>query len=201
MEIQRIDTYADSRFSECALFQHGCFLVEGKPYEIEIISDFEAVVRGEEKEVYLKIIEEFIFNAPHITKFYNSRGNIIKEYSTVFIKTILLEEIQPSQFYVDEEKVFAIQKFVHIANDIIIPVMSYKGRYISLDGHTRLYYAVLNEWKAVRAVVESSDVYIFDFVKEAQKREIYTPQDIKMVSHSEYEKKWYQFCDEYFKIH
>ena len=59
MEIQRIDTYADSRFSECALFQHGCFLVEGKPYEIEIISDFEAVVRGEEKEVYLKIIEEF----------------------------------------------------------------------------------------------------------------------------------------------
>ena len=41
MEIQRIDTYADSRFSECALFQHGCFLVEGKPYEIEIISDFE----------------------------------------------------------------------------------------------------------------------------------------------------------------
>ena len=53
MEIQRIDTYADSRFSECALFQHGCFLVEGRPYEIEIISDFEAVVRGEEKEVYL----------------------------------------------------------------------------------------------------------------------------------------------------
>ena len=153
MEIQRIDTYADSRFSECALFQHGCFLVEGKPYEIEIISDFEAVVRGEEKEVYLKIIEEFRFYAPHITKFYNSRGNIIK------------------------------------------------GRYISLDGHTRLYYAVLNEWKAVRAVVESSDVYIFDFVKEAQKREIYTPQDIKMVSHSEYEKKWYQFCDEYFKTH
>ena len=46
-----------------------------------------------------------------------------------------------------------------------------------------------------------SDVYIFDFVKEAQKREIYTPQDIKMVSHSEYEKKWYQFCDEYFKTH
>lgn len=79
--------------------------------------------------------------------------------------------------------------------------MPYKGRYISLDGHTRLYYAVLNEWKAVRAVVESSDVYIFDFVKEAQKREIYTPQDIKMVSHSEYEKKWYQFCDEYFKTH
>ena len=49
MEIQRIDTYADSRFSECALFQHGCFLVEGKPYEIEIISDFEA----EKKKKYI----------------------------------------------------------------------------------------------------------------------------------------------------
>lgn len=156
------------------------------------------------REFFLVLVQGYE-RAPRVsqlpTKFYNSRGNIIKEYSTVFIKTISLEEIQPSQFYVDEEKIFAIQKFVHSANDIIIPVMPYKGRYISLDGHTRLYYAVLNEWKAVRAVVESSDVYIFDFVKEAQKREIYTPQDIKMVSHSEYEKKWYQFCDEYFKTH
>ena len=98
MEIQRIDTYADSRFSECALFQHGCFLVEGKPYEIEIISDFEAVVRGEEKEVYLKIIEEFRFYAPHITKFYNSRGNIIKEYSTVFIKRFHLKKFSLHSF-------------------------------------------------------------------------------------------------------
>lgn len=201
MKIKRIDTYTDSRFSESALFQHGCFLVEGKPYEIEIVSDFEAIVRGEEKEAYSEVIEEFRFYAPHITKFYDSRRNAIKEYPSVSMKMISLEEIQPSQFYVDEEKVFAIQKFVHSAEDIIIPVVPYKGRYISLDGHTRLYYAVLKEWKAVRAVVENSDAYIFDFVKEARKREIYTPKDIKMVSHREYEKKWYQFCDEYFKTH
>ena len=106
MEIQRIDTYADSRFSECALFQHGCFLVEGRPYEIEIISDFEAVVRGEEKEVYLKIIEEFRFYAPHITKFYNSRGNIVKEYLTVSVKMEEREIKKPSKR--DEE----IQKYL-----------------------------------------------------------------------------------------
>ena len=88
MEIQRIDTYADSRFSECALFQHGCFLVEGKPYEIEIISDFEAVVRGEEKEVYLKIIEEFRFYPqPNSARHFLSHSITISSRITAPIST------------------------------------------------------------------------------------------------------------------
>ena len=37
MEIQRINTYDDKRFSQAILLQHGCFLVDGKPYEVEII--------------------------------------------------------------------------------------------------------------------------------------------------------------------
>ena len=34
MEILRIDTYADKRFSQKVLYQHGCFLVGGMPYEL-----------------------------------------------------------------------------------------------------------------------------------------------------------------------
>ena len=198
MEIQRIDTYADSRFSECALFQHGCFLVEGKPYEIEIISDFEAVVRGEEKEVYLKIIEEFRFYAPHITKFYNSRGNIIKEYSTVFIKTISLEEIQPSQFYVDEIKKQAVSDFVHTEEDLIIPLVNWEGHNVSVDGHTRLFVAAEKGIQNVYGFYTEAGDYVRDFAAEAIKRNIVSPYQLIEVKHEDYEKLWFAFCDEYF---
>ena len=44
MEIQRINSYVDKRFSEKVLLQHGCFLADDIPYEVEIISDHEASV-------------------------------------------------------------------------------------------------------------------------------------------------------------
>ena len=61
MEIKRINTYEDNRFSQTVLHQHGCFLVDGKPYEVEIISDYEAIISGVDQAVYAEIIEEFRF--------------------------------------------------------------------------------------------------------------------------------------------
>lgn len=198
MEIKRVDTYTDSRFSQKVLYQHGCFLVEGVPYEVGIFSDFEAVVRGENENVYLLVIEEFRFYTPHITMFYNENGKLIKEYPNVSVLNISLEQIQPSQFYVDREKIAAIRNFIYKPEDIIIQVMPYNGNYISLDGHTRLYYAVLNGWDTVRAVENTADMDILGFVEEARRRKIYSPKDMELVSHREYEDKWNRFCDEYF---
>ena len=56
MEITRINTYEDNRFSTKVLLQHGCFLVDGKPYEVEIISDYEATISGEDQSVYAEIM-------------------------------------------------------------------------------------------------------------------------------------------------
>lgn len=74
MDIQRINTYNDNQFSKAVLLQHGCFLVDGKPYEVEIISDYEAIIRGENQAVYTAVIEEFRFYTPHITQFYDKEG-------------------------------------------------------------------------------------------------------------------------------
>lgn len=74
MEIKRIDTYADNRFSQKVLFQHGCFLVDEIPYEVEILSDFKAVIRGKDKNIYPQLIDEFRFYTPHISKFYDDCG-------------------------------------------------------------------------------------------------------------------------------
>lgn len=198
MEIQRIDTYTDNRFSQKALYQHGCFLVDETPYEIEIISDFEAIIRGGNAAAYTEVIEEFRFYTPHITRFCDRDGQLVKEYPQVQLLTIHLDQIQPSQFYVDEDKIAAISTFIQGPGDIIIQVLPYEGRYISLDGHTRLYYAVMKGWDHVRGVIDSSDDWVYGFVEEAKKRGIYTPEDMVLVCHGEYEEKWNRFCDEFF---
>ena len=59
MDIQRINTYNDNQFSKAVLLQHGCFLVDGKPYEVEIISDYEAIIRGENQAVIQRLLENF----------------------------------------------------------------------------------------------------------------------------------------------
>ena len=198
MEIKRINSYDDNRFSQTVLHQHGCFLADGKPYEVEIISDYEAVISGENQTGYSEIIEEFRFYTPHITRFYSREGQIVKEYPRAQLLTLCLDQIQPSQFFVDEDKIAAVSSFIHKPQDIIIQVLPNEDRFISLDGHTRLYYAVMKGWECVRAVVESSDDWVYKFVTEAQKRGIYTPKEMALVSHDEYEEKWNCFCDQFF---
>lgn len=197
MTITRIDTYQDNRFSQNVLYQHGCFLVDEVPYEVEIISDSEAVIRGADPAVYAAIIDDFRFYTPHITRFYDGNRLIVKEFPARQIFTLRLEQIQPSQFYVDEDKIAAISSFIHRPDDIIIQVLPHKERYISLDGHTRLYYAVMKGWESVRAVVETSDEWVYGFVEEAVKRGIHSPKDLILVSHREYEEKWNRFCDDF----
>ena len=197
MEIERIDTYKDSRFSQKILQQHGCFLVDGAPCEVEIISDFEAVIHGE-FETYSPLIDQFRFYTPHITRFYDENCRIIREFPAAQLLTLKLEQIQPSQFYVDKDKIAAIRNFIHKAEDIIIQGLPYQGRFISLDGHTRLYYAVMQGWEYVRAVVETTDDWVYGFVKEAEKRSIHAPTDLIPVSHDEYVEKWDGFCDAFF---
>ena len=198
MEIKRINSYDDNRFSQTVLNQHGCFLADGMPYEVEIISDYEAVISGVDQAVYAEIIEEFRFYTPHITRFYDRGGQPVKEYPAAQLLTLRLDQIQPSQFFVDADKIAAISSIIHKPEDIIIQVLPNEDRFISLDGHTRLYYAVMKGWECVRAVVESSDDWVYKFVTEAQKRGIYTPKEMTLVSHHEYEEKWNRFCDDFF---
>lgn len=197
MTITRIDTYQDNRFSQNVLCQHGCFLVDDVPYEVEIISDSEAVVRGADPDIYGAVIDDFRFYTPHITRFYDRNRRIVKEFPAKQIFTLRLEQIQPSQFYVDKDKIAAISSFIQRPDDIIIQVLPHQGRYISLDGHTRLYYAVMNGWESVRAVAETSDEWVYGFVEEAMKRGIHAPKDLIPVSHEEYEEKWDRFCDDF----
>lgn len=203
MEIERINTYRDARFSRKVLYQHGCFLADGVPCEVEIVSDWEAVVRGAKPEAYEAVIERFRFYTPHITCFYDENRTVLREYPPAKLLTVRLDQIQPSQFYVDQEKIHAVSSFLRKAEDIIIQVLPWEDasgqrRYISLDGHTRLYYAVTQGWDHVRAVEETTDDWVYRFVEEAKKRGVSCPADLVPLDHEAYEEKWNRFCDRFF---
>lgn len=198
-DIQRINTYNDPNFSPTVLRQHGAFLVNGVLCQVEITGEDCAIVRGGAREFFLQLIEEFRFYAEHICKFYGEDGGLLAEFPSVERFWLNVGEIQPSQFYVDEDKLEAVCSFVHCPKDIVIPVIRHEGRYVSLDGHTRLAAAVDAGFDSVLAFFTEGGDYILDFVEEAQKRGVHSPYDLKRVSHAEYEIVWNQFCDEFFE--
>ena len=198
MNITRINAYDDHRFSQEALNQHGCYLADGvMPIEIRIISRSEAIIIGDEA-YFDEVIDEFRFNAEHITKFYDESGKTVKQFKDLELFKLDLDKIQPIQFFVDRDKLEAVRTFVTREEDVIIPVAKHEGAYASLDGHTRLYLAYILGFKHVYAYI-SQDFDGFDyFFDEARKRNIYAAKDLILLDHEEYIEKWDKFCDEYY---
>ncbi|MBQ6415067.1 MAG: GNAT family N-acetyltransferase [Butyrivibrio sp.] len=196
--IERVDSYEDSRFSQRVLNQHGAYLIDGEPYEVEIVDTITAVVRVKDTSAYPDLIEEFRFNAPQITRFLDADNKLISELTPEQMVTIKLEDIQPSQFFIDRTKLEAVKTFIHEPDDIVIQAKPWNNRYISLDGHTRLYLAVERGYETVKAVISESDEWVWPFVDEAVKRGITIPKDMQLLPHDQYEIQWNQYCDSVF---
>lgn len=198
MRIKRINTYDDNRFSQEALYQHGCYIADGDvPVEIKIISQTEALIKGG-KAYFDEVIEEFRFNAEHITNFYDESGKLIKKFKDVKVFKFDLDKIQPIQFFIDSDKLEAVKSFVNREEDVIIPVTICEDTYASLDGHTRLYLAYSLGFKYVYAYLGETFCGFDYFFYEARKRNIYTAKDLTLLTHDDYTVKWDKFCDEYY---
>ncbi len=200
MDIERINSYSDRRFAPEVLRQHGAFVVDGKyPCGFQIVNEHSALVYYHDYTDLDEILETFRFYTGHISRFYRPDGGLLKEYEDVELFDLPLERIQPSQFYVDREKLEAVGSFIQRPEDIVIPLMEYQGRYVSEDGHTRLWLACKRGYGQVRAFLEKdAGGYLTDFVREAQSRGIYHVEDMEELAHPEYEVKWNRFCEDYF---
>ncbi|MGX7168045.1 hypothetical protein [Facklamia hominis] len=198
MSIIRINTYDDQRFSQEALNQHGCYIADGEvPVEIIIISQSEALIKGD-KAYFDEVIEEFRFNAKHITTFYDQSGRLVKKFKEVALFKLDLANIQPIQFFIDRDKLEAVRSFVNCEEDVIIPVVKHECTYASLDGHTRLYLADSLGFKQVYAYL-SEAFYGFDyFLGEARNRNIHTIKDLVLLEHEDYMVQWDKFCEAYY---
>ena len=194
MEIKRVTEYNNPLFSQIVLNQKGAFLIDEEPYEIEIISSDSASVKGKNRENYKKLIEYFRYYSPHINNFFDENNKKIISFEKKPVLTLEVDKIQPSQFYIDEDKVNALENFIKNSKDIVIQVVKSDKEYICIDGHTRLFIAFLKNFKT-----EFDDDTNY-FVFQAKKRNIFTIKDLKLVSHSDYKKLWLNFCESYFNI-
>ncbi|MCD8005739.1 MAG: hypothetical protein LUF29_02015 [Oscillospiraceae bacterium] len=194
MKIERINNYADERYSESVLRQHGAFLVDGEPFGFEIISTDSAVVHMSGNECPKGLTDEFRFYAEHITKFYREDGTLIIEYPPVSLFKVSIKDIQPSQFLIDKNKVKAVASFVHKPEDIVIPLVKCGNKFISADGHTRLALAVKLKFSYVYGFTTKSDEYINFYAYDAMNRGCNSPYDLRIISHDRYEVEWIKYC-------
>ena len=198
MKIERINSLKDERFREKILKQHGAFLADGEPCGVEITGERTATVFSERKVDIDALIGEFRFFAEHITTFYDADGRLLRQFEPVKLFDVKIDDIQPSQFYVSAEKLNAVGTFIQTGWDVIVPLNADGDRYISLDGHTRLYLAAQMGTDRVRGFIAESSDCVRDFAREAQKRGIFSPRQMQVLQANEYEIKWNRFCDEYF---
>lgn len=197
---KRIDDYKNLDINQNICNQHGVFRMNDNTLAtVEIISQDSAVVQLENTDCLNELIEEFRFYAEHITHFYNTKFELLKEFPHKNLIEIDIFELQPSQFFVNEDKVNVVSSFVNSSKDVVIPIMKKDEMIIVLDGHTRLYVASMKGIKTVFVFDTETDQYIYDFVEEAQRRNIKNVSGLKRLSREDYEKEWYSYCDNYFK--
>lgn len=197
--IQRINSYDDGRFNREVLNQHGAFIVDEKyKCSFKIINGNSAIVIFDKEVDVFQLIDEFRFYSEHIVNFYSEDMELIKAFSPIKIFHIDIKDIQPSQFFVDMDKVKAISSFIGCEDDIVISLAKIEDEFISLDGHTRLYYAVSKGYSKVKGYLTEPGEYIEGFVEEARKRKVFSPYDLELIPHEEYRIKWDKFCDDFF---
>ena len=90
MDILRVNTYGDPRFSPAALRQHGCYLLDGRPAEALILSEDTARITGAADAALPELVAAFRFHAPHITRFVDGQGTVLLQLPPVTVFSVAL---------------------------------------------------------------------------------------------------------------
>ena len=205
MDIERVNSYDDPRFSQEVLSQHGAFLADGVPWAFRIISEKGAVITAAQpitQDALAEVVDAFRFYAEHITDFYDENGAVLLSLPPVERWEVDIDSLQPSQFSVDRDKCAAVDGFLHTTADLVIPVTELAdGTLCAMDGHTRLYAAWhkgLRRTMVFRCADAETAAVIVPFAQEARKRGIFHVRDMALYSHEEQEEKWIGWCKAWF---
>lgn len=119
------------------------------------------------------------------------------------IGKVKLLDIQPSQFYVSEEKIRTIKSWFDkddLSNFAPIPIKELNGRIIFTDGHTRAWVAYTAGLETVPLIWDEDDLDWEAYqrcVDACVDRGVYTVADFKerILSDQLYNEKWNSWCD------
>jgi len=185
--------------SQQLIFGACCFFTEDKigRYFFEI-NGREATLYTNTKDHIAQAIDEFLFYSGFITTIKDKEGRILAERTPNIPCLHEISKIQPSQFYISEDKLSRCKTWIRSSEDILVPVIVKDGKTIALDGHTRLRAAVDLGFDSAYVYTEESSDYIFKFVDEAVKRGVLCISDMEIISEEDYNTKWHKFCDTFF---
>ena len=177
-----------------------CFFTEdrARKYFFEI-KGREATLFANTGQYIPQAIEEFLYYSGFVTTIKDQNGNILLTKAGPKPFLLEIQKIQPSQFYISEEKLESCKKWLKSPENLYIPIVFRDGKAISLDGHTRMRTAMDLDYACVYVYPDEYDEYIFHFVDEAIRRRIYSVSDMKLVSGEEYKLKWHKYCDDFFE--
>ena len=117
------------------------------------------------------------------------------------IRWLEANQVQPSQFYVNQAKVAALEKDFDWALCDPIPVKAMAGTWVMTDGHTRATCMILKGCRLLPAIDEIDDLdweaYRIN-VRDCQSRGVMSALDLPacLVSAPVFDEKWPSYCDE-----
>ena len=113
-----------------------------------------------------------------------------------------IKNLQPTQLYLSEKKLKAIQNLYQSAetfNINPISVLAFGDCFLITDGHHRAYQALLLGQDTISAEFDrdGGDELYHLYAQACEKRKIYSVLDLKdqILSQDEYEATWYNWCD------
>ena len=115
---------------------------------------------------------------------------------------VKIKELHPTQLYLSEKKLKAIQNLYQSAetfNINPISVLAFGDYLLITDGHHRAYQALLLGQDTISAEWDkdgSDEIYAL-YAQVCEERKIYSVLDLKnrIIPQDEYEAKWYNWCD------
>lgn len=123
---------------------------------------------------------------------------------SVSLTDLLLTDIQPSQFYLSQQKLERIQSWLDpsdLSNFAPCPVYPLNGRIIFTDGHTRAYAAYKAGLTKIPLIWETDQLswHLYQKCVDACRfRGVYSVKDFagRILSPEEYTLKWLGWCRE-----
>ena len=113
-----------------------------------------------------------------------------------------IKDLHPTQLYLSEKKLKAIQNLYQSAetfNINPISVLAFGNCFLITDGHHRAYQALLVGQDTISAEFDrdGGDELYHLYAQACEKRKIYSVLDLKnhILPQDEYEAKWYNWCD------
>ena len=113
-----------------------------------------------------------------------------------------IKDLHPTQLYLSEKKLQAIQMLdqsAEIINVDPISVLAFGNHFLITDGHHRAYQALLAGRDTISAELDrDGGDELYDLYAQAcEERKITSVLDLKhrILPQDEYEAKWYNWCD------